>query len=59
MRHSVGRLKAEHGDSFPTQRLFRRFLERRLESESYEEEALTRNISLADVEESRRKTKRR
>jgi hypothetical protein len=59
VRLAVGHLKADHGESFPTRRLFRRFLERRLESESFEEEALSKNIPLAEVEENRRKTKRR
>ncbi len=59
VRQTVGEVKAENGGSFPTNRLFRRFLERRLEWEAHEEEAITRNIPLAEVEESRRRTKRR
>jgi hypothetical protein len=60
VRQCFLQLAGEHGDSFPTRRLFRRFLERRLESESQEAEALARNIPLAELEEeNRRNTKRR
>jgi hypothetical protein len=60
VRQCFLQLAGEHGDSFPTRRLFRRFLERRLESESQEAEAFARNIPLAELEEeNRRNTKRR
>lgn len=50
--HFVNSLKMAH-DSFPVRKIFRRYLERKLDSDHLEAEARRKNLSLNEIEEER------
>ncbi len=57
--HALRREAAEAGSDFPVTKVFRRYLERKLESDTLEDEARRKNVSLNEIEEERSRGGRR